>query len=219
MIEFSLELSALFVPQFRLQSDKKTWRHLTSNDWIETDFKTQDPYEIIRLQEVDSRITIDGNNYRLNVTEGSFENVENELHYDVYVHRNYFPITPSIEQLTSVLQQGDDRFANALILNVHGFFELRQRGTINLSISDPTIVARYETLGAGNGYVGADIVNYMDFVNSAYKALMSAWADHIVSGATDIDTDQYEPIDLDELLLRIEAARMEFERAAAEGDE
>jgi len=219
MIEFSLELSGLIAPQFRLQSDKKTWRRLASNDWLETDFKTDDLYEIIQLQEVDRTVTIDSQAYRLNVTESSFGDMAHELHYCVYVHRDYFPITPSMEQMVSVIKHGDDRISNALILNVHGFFELRERGTVNLAIVDPTIIARYETFVAGNGYVGQKPANDMAFINRVYNDFIAAWADHVQSGATDIDMGEMVPVQPDDCLAEIDKARQDFERAAEEADE
>jgi hypothetical protein len=165
---------------YRLQNDE-SWRILTEREITETDFTTSDVCTLIAKQEIDSEITLDGNTWRLNPTESSFGDTS-QAYYEIYTHRTIKPLTPSIEQLRATIAQGDDRINNSLILNVYGFYELRDFSTLNLSFDDPTIVHRSETFTAGNDYVGQNAKNDNQLINMFYKTSLYFWLGHLQNG-------------------------------------
>lgn len=211
MIEFFIELTG-DTQSFRLQTDIFSWREITIRDLTDNDFRTSDIYEIIRLQEVESRININGVTWELNSSEHILGETDS-LDYEVYVKRTFFPLTPTRQQLVSTLEQGDDRISNALILNVYGFFELRPRETISSTIKDPSIIFRYETFDAGNEYVGREAAEHTEFVDELFAGALSYWLEHLQNGKVNYYSDARTLETIPELLQRIQLKRQEFEEA------
>jgi|18_taG_2_1085343.scaffolds.fasta_scaffold00812_5 predicted glycosyltransferase len=178
---FEIETSS---GNYRLQNDE-SWRMLSNRKVMETDFTTSDVCTLIAKQEMDSEIVIGEKTWCLNPTNLSFGDT-NQAYYEIYAHRRMKPLTPSIEQLRATIAQGDDRINNSLILNIYGFYELRDFSTLNLSFDDPTIVHRYETFTAGNDYVGHDAQNDNQLINMLYKTSLYFWLVHLQNGKTNM---------------------------------
>lgn len=208
MINFYIELTA-DRKKYRLQADKSTWLNTNSKEITDEDFITPDIYKIIKLQQVDSKIIIEGQECRLNPTS-SFLGEKNIYGYEVYVTRDIFPLTPTKEQLVSTIHHGDDRISNSLILNVHGFFELRIRETISLEIQDPTIVVRNETFDSGNDYVGIDAAKDEILIDGLYASALELWTLHLQTGRTNFYCDYSAKKTVSESLNQLEKLEKAF---------
>jgi hypothetical protein len=187
MIEFTIEIYHGKDTAFRLQADKRTWKKIETDAILENDFVTSDIYELVRLQNLEATVLVDGDILTVR-DEGVLSDEDDTIHYAVQAHRDYFPLIPSREQLVSTIRHGDDNVSNALILNIFGYFELRNRETVNASIEDPTIVVRSETFGAGNGYVGEEAAVDDKHIDMYYAEYLRVWAHHLENGMTNIFT-------------------------------
>ncbi len=205
-MEFYIELSDDF-KNYRYQNDN-TWRELITREVLDTDFITSDIYGIIKLQMVDAKMELDGKEWKVNHSSSSYGSRE-YLGYEVFVHRKIKPKLPSLEQLTSVISQGDDRQSNSLILNCHGFFELRHRSTINLMYCDPTIITRHETYDSENGYVGPEAAKDTNYVEGIYRDSLEHWLIHLECGRTNMYCDNPTHKTVEELINEIDAIEIE----------
>lgn len=212
MIQFSLALTGIaFSPWFRLQSDMKSWRRIDRREPIsEIDFLTTEASVIKQVQLIDGTINIGNEVYDVNLSDSNNRNGIEGLYYQVYVIRKQFPITPTKDQLISTIRGGDDRIGNALILNINGLFELRDRDTIDIMIKDPTIVGREETFAAGNDYVGLGASNDIDFIDSTYEKFIDIWTTHVKSGETNMFLGDFQPKQLDVSLAELKNAKKDF---------
>ncbi len=84
--------------RFRLQNDKISWKRVTHNELEKSDLLTHDVYELIKLQEFDQAIELDGELWTINPKVQS----KNRLYYHVYSLRDIFPKTPGKEQVHGV---------------------------------------------------------------------------------------------------------------------
>lgn len=180
-MEFYLELTDR-KNCFRLQNNG-SWRQRDYHErkLADNDFLSEKVFELILLQEKNKVVDIDGTSYNV-----MLENGDSDLYYDVFVKRGIFPLIPAKEQLRSIIRQGDDRIPNSLILNVYGFFELRNFYTMQLDIDDPTLVFRYETFAAGNVYVGEESANDNRYIDDLYTTFLKGWYEHLNGGHTNM---------------------------------
>ncbi|MES2566219.1 MAG: hypothetical protein V4565_05100 [Bacteroidota bacterium] len=195
-MEFYLELTDK-KNYFRLQKDG-SWRlrDYHNGELENKDFLSEMVFELIRLQKTKTVVHINGKSYKVLPEEGY-----SDLTYDVYVKRNMFPLIPSKEQLVSTIRQGDDRIINSLILNVYGFFELRDFHTMQIQIDDPTLVFRYETFSPYNDYVGMDASNDSRHINNLYTTFLKGWHEHLNGGHTNMCFES-EPRETENELLK-----------------
>jgi len=175
---------------FRLKADR-SWRKkgLHNHKIKESDFMTGDIYELVQIQQINTNIHLNGKDWYVNQTGGYHAN---SLEYRIFTIRVNKPLMPSRDQLISVLAQGDDRITNVLILNVHGFFELRYIGTINSLIKDPAIVMRYMTFPSRSGCVGPKVVKISKYIDVIYSDSLLYWADHLETGKTNYYCDAHK---------------------------
>lgn len=209
-MQFFLELTDRIKNHYRLQNDKKTWRRIIMNEPLrDSDFLSSEIYEFFKLQEIDSEIELDRKVWELNSTSGQVGQ-DNGLEYKILVKRYFYPLVPSFEQLISVIKQGDDRLHNSLILNVFGFFELRNFDTINISIEDPTIVFRHETFSIGNDYVGSNASKDDLLMQNIYSTAIENWLDHLKTGRTNFYADFHTIKKIDYLLEELDKFKANF---------
>ena len=201
-MEFYLELSN-GSKTFRLQKDK-SWRDVKSAELLPTDFLSSDAKEIIQLQKSNIVINIEGENWQIKPEDGNFGE-DNILYYDVFVVRKNFSKLPSKEQLIALIEQGNDKINNSLIVNIEGVFELRDFYTLNISIDDPTIAGRNETFSAGNDYVGRAAASDNKYIDELYLNCLSMWVDHLESGCTNLYQGDSRPQSIDDLLNKIKS--------------
>lgn len=145
--------------------------------------------EVIRLQEINKHIKIGEEDYVINSEEfsiGGGKDFGEYLNYEIYVDRDTEPKEPSLRQLISAIGYGDDRFYNSLVLNIYGFFELRDHTICMPKIIDPTIAVRYETFGVGNEYVGSSPALSEAFTDEVYESMISKWRLHLKTGMTNL---------------------------------
>jgi len=187
-MEFYIQLENIGT-YFRLQDDKKTWR-LISKDFslLKEDYLSSNIDEIIRLQEINKEVEINGKKWRINPKSGRIGDPQN-LFSSVYIKRNSFPLIPDKEQLISTIWNGNDDINNSLILNVNGSFELRNFYDL-LEVDDPTIIYRYETFIAGNDYVGEEAAKDEHLINSIFTSALKHWLAHLSSGRTNSYMDE-----------------------------
>ncbi|OJV55787.1 MAG: hypothetical protein BGO31_16970 [Bacteroidetes bacterium 43-16] len=209
MINYFIELSGRGA-RFRLQNDKQTWKKVEFNGLEGSEFLTNNTHDLTKLQVFNTPIEIDGQIWMINKESSSLFEPDGELYYNIFVVRDFFPLLPSKEQLTSVIKQGDDRNFNALVLNVYGFFELRARESIG-AIVDPTIIFRNETSIPYNGYVGEKAANEKGYIDELYFDALLNWKDHLDTGLTNYFSDESQHGNLDMILLEIENMKAAFE--------
>ena len=173
-MEFYLELSDN-IENLRLQKDG-AWRKIQIGEKLsESDFTSSYVFDLIRIQARKTRSIAGDKEY--------FHGNDHFYHH-VMVKRESFPKTPSKEQLRSVIRQGDDNITNSLILNVYGFFELRDFYTMEINTDDPSIVFRYETFGAENEYVGEESAKDERYITDLYTTFLEGWLSHLKNGMT-----------------------------------
>ena len=184
MIKFYLELSN-GERTFRLQSNKKTWREISSRELQEEDFLTEDAYAIIRLQKRKwwkvgaNSLPIEEEMKR----QYSVKELRERLFYNVYAVREFMPISPSREQLVSVLHCGDDRADNSLILTIDGLFELR---SCRFSLIDPFVAVKFGRFQISGGYLGPEPVKDKKYVDAIYRRALELWITHTITGETNL---------------------------------
>lgn len=200
-MEFFIELTN-DQTTYRLQNDK-TWHLLNERQLKDKDYLTSNVSEIIKLQEIDRPIDLNGRQWKLNPTSSSFGD-ESVLTYQVYTNRDIIPRTPSRDQLKSIIAQGDDSFNNSLILNPHGFYELRNFHTLNFSIKDPTILHRHETFSAGNDYVGQEASEDQSLIDELYSTSLEHWLINLKYGRLNMYSDHHTQKTAEELIIEIE---------------
>lgn len=173
-MEFYLELSDKF-EYLRLQKDG-AWKKIQKGEKLsESDFTSSHVFDLIRIQ---------GRKTRAVVEDKEVYHGHDHFYHHVMVERSSFPKTPSKDQLQSVIRQGDDNVTNSLILNVYGFFELRDYHTMEINTDDPTMVFRYETFGAENNYVGEESADDERYINDLYTTFLEGWLSHLKNGMT-----------------------------------
>lgn len=187
-IKFYIDIFHDYERKYRLREDG-TYRQL-DNDFslISGDFVSENPVAIRNHIDVDTTIKINGGSYPLNPTSGTLGEVD-RFHTYVYVKREVKPELPSLEQLTQVIESGDDRRSNILILNVLGKFELRDMRSMDYR--DPTIILRYESFIAGNGYIGSEAAKDENFIHSLYSTALEEWRDHLKTGRVNHYRDDF----------------------------
>ena len=213
-MKFYIELSNR-INTYRLQNDK-SWRALKSRKLMQSDFLTSKSSEIIQLQEHELTLNLEDKDWKINHSAVNKLGDRSHLYYNVYVNRSFFPKLPSKEQLISVMKQGDDRMHNSLILNVFGFYELRNFHTLILNIKDPTIVYRNETWSRGNGYVGEEILKNSAFLDSIYENSLEYWLTHLQNGLTNMYSDIQATMTLDEIISEIKLLEKKSEQVESE---
>lgn len=79
------------------------------------------------------------------------------------------------EELTQVLTEGNDGRNNSLIVDFQGNVKL-----VPFTNDKTTYAVRYETFGAGNGYVGPE--SKLNHLDGTYQALLEGWVDYLHYG-------------------------------------
>lgn len=199
-IKFYIDISHDYVRAYRVQLDG-SYRQLNDDfSIISGDFISDDPIAVRSHIPVDGTATINGRTYPLNRTSGTLGESD-RLNTQVYVQRDMKPDLPSDDDLKQVVASGDDSRSNVLILNVHGKFELRDSHQIDHR--DPTIVFRYESFVAGNGYIGPKPANDENFIHSLYSTAIEEWRGHLESGRVGFYRDYFSRGNIEELKAEI----------------
>jgi hypothetical protein len=79
------------------------------------------------------------------------------------------------EEVAQVLRAGDDNRNNSLIVDFEGNVKL-----VPFTNNNKTYAARFETFGAGNGYVGEK--SQLNHLTGTYQALLEAWVSYLEYG-------------------------------------
>ncbi len=194
---------------FRLQKDQ-SWRLLNSNDFLESDYFTDDIYDTIRFQDRIIKIEHEGKILSTQTEDNSYSRLDS-LDFNITVERIHAPFIPSLDQLVSTIKHGNDNISNCLILNLSGYFELRNHELIELDVADPSIVFRFETFSAGNEYVGENAGSDIHHVELLYVTALTFWLEHLKYGTSNYYSDEYEKLDsLPALLKEVEAKSQEI---------
>lgn len=191
-----LENSTTF---FRLK-EGNVWTRIPYNEINSTfadDLISLDYYELGNHLPDDSVISLEGEDWSVNPKNWRFGD-RNILYKTIYLKRKEFPITPQKHQLIEVIKNGNDRVNNSLILNVDGEFQLFE----NFHNGDaPTVVVRYETAIANNGYIGEKASADNNYIDAMYISMLRAWYNHLLTNKLNSYTDNYNPEDSAEKLI------------------
>lgn len=207
-MKFYIELTGN--SNFRLQLDQ-SWRLVEDNAPLaESDFLTSDAIEVIRLQELNTELRLNNETWKINPDFRSIYG--DDLTYRILVMRESYPQLPSREQLQSVIKQGDQRVSNCFILNVYGFYELRDYLTLNLDIKDPTVVCYNPEMDKEEGlsYVGKTAASHERHIESLYLYSLELWLKHLKTGSTSMWMDFSSDISLEGVNAEINNFREEF---------
>jgi hypothetical protein len=189
-MKFYIELSnTLRLTRYRL-TEEGIWKPVQNDDVNPGDRLFDSLDEVIRIQKINEPVILDGAEHIINSTEalsfGGGKPMDTRLYYRVFVNREEAPKEPTLRQLISAIGYGDDRFHNSLILNIYGFFELRNPSIAMFKIIDPTIVVKYETFIKGNNYVGSESAMSEEYTDKIFDEMMKGWRSHLMSGITNI---------------------------------
>jgi len=169
-----------FEDTYRLCKDK-TWK--LQRDFVPFDPDTDMLFESItsadRWLQSNNPISINGEIVDLN--EESSKLFDGKYDFEIIAHRITKPSNPIFtrEQLRNVLLNGNDNYSNSLVIDYDGnpkLVPLINRTPINI-IEYPV---RFESFGAGNGYVGSQ--GSLNQLEGTYLALLEAWEMHIDTG-------------------------------------
>ena len=200
----------------RLQNDL-SWRACGIEEPLsKDDYCSIKPHDISTAMHNDRR----AKNANMDIFDQVFEGHKTDRDFFCFplVKRVMFPKIPSKAQLVSVIDQGDDRQTNSLLLNVFGFFEIRE--TYSVDYHDPSMVLRFETSSAGNGYVGELASNCEDEIERHYAYALYYWYRHLKTGKTNYYTDYSgETEDEPNILESITKMEKKFEELLAEMQE
>ncbi len=193
---------------FRLRRDL-SWRESHDGEPLyDDDFVTLKPSKVIAFQHQEVKIK---NHLETFGTkhEAPHPN-DTKLYFRAMVKRSVFPKIPSREQLVSVLKQGDDRGANSLLLNVFGFFELRDG--YSFDIDDPSVIVRFETFAAENDYVGESASKDNSHVDTHYGLALQYWLVHLETGVTNFrSVDEDIRLSQADVVKKLEQMEKEFD--------
>ena len=166
-------------PIFRLQTDH-TWRRVEHLEPLQDgDYSTADPEDIIALQHVDTKLTIDEKVWNVEPTQGSALEGMMALWYTAYLSRSGSVPVPKLEQLLETISGGDDRRGNRLVMNVNGSFELRSFDADERTYKDPSVVIRHESFQARGGYVGKKAGKDVRYYLPWFTDSLDAWVHHL----------------------------------------
>lgn len=174
-MKYTIDLSDILHTTHRLKKDG-TFKQFLGNhekEILEDDF-TFDNYSEARLwKNRQDFIEVDGRKIPVNPVSShlSDPSVGIRPHRTGKPKQDYF----TMDELRKVLLNGNDNYNNSLIVDFDGFLhvvpfkEALERG----------YAVRYETFGAGNGYVGRE--SSLNHIEDTYLALLSAWSIHLHS--------------------------------------
>lgn len=208
-MNFYIQLGNIFNKNFRLQADS-TWRQLSNRDEDldeEIDFLTSDIYELIKLQQVNTSITINSNVYKVNYG-GVFTGLEisNMLYYSIYLKRDFSPLLPSKDQLISIIKHGDPRCYSTLVLNLLGLFELHPY--VNSSIKNPLTAFTLGDFPPGIGDIGEEAAEMESTITRLYELSLKGWIKHLKTGKTNISN--YSDLSTEEILKEIKKLQYQW---------
>lgn len=97
-------------------------------------------------------------------------------------------MSPSIQQLISVIAAGDNSISNRLILKLDGRFELLPYETTEdaLAFDKLKYVTRWGTFDSGNDYVGTTDLQDTSHISSIMDWANTAWSRYQSTGKTKI---------------------------------
>ena len=194
-MRFTIELKGE-LDLYRLQKDQ-SWRDCKNvTELAPTDMLCETAEEVLSLSKLKGEFQIGKIVYDIEPEPNT--GFLPPLHYTSSGFRRDFPTVPSVDQLREVVRSGDDSVNNLLILNVDGIFELLPVPPYDF-LNNPRCVVRYETLDAGNDFVGVAASEDEDHILTVYAVMVSGWVEHLKSGATQLYFDEYQPTSIEGL--------------------
>ena len=179
---FTVELTHLML-SFRLQKDGSWREYDRDNKLQESDLTCTDASDVTAHSNDKSDLEINGKIYEIEPEFVEFGDM-NHLSCSSSVFRRTYPKEPTLAQLKSTIELGDDSTNNCLILNMQGDFELRQAPPFNQLSNDPSIVVRHETFVRGNDYVGPEAAADDKLMLDLFKSSLEHWKDHLKKHTT-----------------------------------
>lgn len=169
---------------FRLKKDEK---------WIaQEDFKTIDQdedmtfdsiYEARDWIESIGKVFIDGEEVtttRGDIVESNL--LSDDFEFEIILHRSALPKNhyPTLDQLKTLIVNGDDNYENMLIINFDGEFELKRLFGKGDVLRTKNYAVRCEPFQPGNNYVGTKLA--LEDIEDLYYIMLEGWLLHLETG-------------------------------------
>ncbi|MGD6879292.1 hypothetical protein [Bacillus infantis] len=174
-MKYTIDVSDIIHTTHRLKKDG-TFKQFSGNhekDILEDDFVFDNYSEAKYWKENQDFIDVDGKNIPVNPVSSHLSDPS----VGIRPHRTRKPKQDffTMDELRKVLLSGDDNYNNSLVVDFDGYLHLVPfKEAINRGYA-----VRYETFGAGNGYVGSE--SSLNHIKGTYLTLLSAWAIHLHS--------------------------------------
>lgn len=187
-------------PMYRLQKDN-TW--IKINDFKEiqnSDMQFTSHSDAVFWLKSNENLIID--NISANTSPyGHFSLSDDNLSFEILVHRTSMPHLFTLDELRSVLANGDDNFHNALIVDFEGYLKLINTTRNPDLIGYSEYAVRNESYDARNGYVGQTFDT--QYLTPLYLNLLNEWLSHLKCGRSMYLDYEESNLSEDDLLSKI----------------
>ncbi|MGG5461373.1 hypothetical protein [Clostridium sp. B9] len=143
------------------------------NDMV---FKTHEEAE--KWLEKEEILIVNGEKVNVLGAHVSYLGVDN-FNIEIVVHRSEKPKLFTIEDLRKLLEEGDDRYNNSLIIDFEGNLKLVQSNPEDIIYHSNYAVSN-EVYNSGNGFVGRKLDDL--YLRLIYLNLLDNWLLHIQTG-------------------------------------
>ncbi|MGE7880130.1 hypothetical protein [Peribacillus muralis] len=174
-MKYTIDVYKMIFTSHRLKEDGtfKEFKGQHEKEISDDDYTFDDYYLAKQWKQNQTFIEVDGERVEVNPTSTGLTDPSVRIR----PHRTEKPKKSYITkgELQKVLLAGDDNYNNSLVIDFDGFVHLVP---LNQAMNEPYAV-RFETFGAGNGYVGKN--SSLNHLDGTYLALLQSWAIHLVS--------------------------------------
>ncbi|MGE7637627.1 hypothetical protein [Peribacillus frigoritolerans] len=174
-MKYTIDIYKMIYTTHRLKKDG-SFKEINSQyekDVSDDDYTFDDYYEARQWKEKQTFVEVDGKRLEVNPTSSGLTDPS----VTIRPHRSGKPKKSYITkaELQKVLLAGNDNYNNSLVIDFDGYLHLVP---FKQAINEPYAV-RFETFGAGNGYVGRE--SSLNHIDDTYLALLQSWAIHLTS--------------------------------------
>ncbi|MEX3711209.1 hypothetical protein ABFV99_02270 [Cytobacillus horneckiae] len=171
---YTIDVSEFLGTSHRLKQDGlfKKFESDDEKEILEDDLTFDDYYKAKNWMANNKFVELDGKQIAVNPESYSLTDptVSIRPHRTGKPKQSFF----TEDDLKKVLLAGNDNYNNSLVVDFDGFLHLVpfKQGI------DGAYAVRFETFGAGNGYVGSE--NSLNHIDETYLSLLEAWEIHLI---------------------------------------
>lgn len=187
---YTIDVSLGLLDEYRL-CNGSSWRKLKDWDFEPRDLTYRGFSESIRtidkLKDKNS-ISINGKDHDLKLDERIISISELMKRPNLFprVHRTERPRIFTKDELITTIKYGNDKRGNVLVVNLQGYFSLKDIRFISYARDQKAPVAvRHEFFVPGNGYVGSSASKDFRFIDETYLSSLQGWYEHLKTGKLD----------------------------------